>query len=58
VTAIVTVLVWSELGPTMTSKIPGSTTLCMSTLSIERVRVMVNSTVFFSPGFSVIRWNP
>ena len=54
-----TVLVWSELGPTMMSKMPGSTTRCMSRFSMESMSgVMVNSTVFFSPGFSVMRWNP
>jgi len=30
-------VVWAELGPTITSKMPGSTTLCMSVLSMESV---------------------
>ena len=43
----------------MTSNIPGSTTRCMSTFSIESISgVIVKSTVFFSPGFNVMRWNP
>src|SRR5580692_4602708 len=54
-----TFCVWSELGPTISSNTPGSTTRCMSTFQSESISgVTVKSTVFFSPGFKVIRLKP
>ena len=59
VTVSFTVLVLSELGPTIRSKTPGSTTRCISMFRIESMSgVILNSTVLFSPGFRVMRSNP
>src|SRR5215469_15042449 len=55
-TVSITVLVCPELGPTIISKSPGSTTLCRSALRRDKLSgVIANSTVFFSPGSSVMR---
>ena len=54
-----TFLVSAELAPTITSKIPGSTTRCISAFNIDNISgVMANSTVRFSPGFRWMRSKP